>query len=294
MFNLIINRLFFLILFSCMFLKMSNSDLLPIFAGLATITGLAVLGFASKEHYGDDQSAQYQTPPQFYKNKQGGNPLNSFRSPNHNMPARTQQMGLSNGGDQLLSYQLYQQSTNASVPTIQQLNSISGQSQDQTENGALEGGLSSTKSPYALLNDGGPQMYASEFQAVNLGSERAQSISACAQNAPTFVATSLLPKPSNPGEQSWDVDAPNNILANQNFLSAVQQMGVDTVLGSTRNQSYDIRDNIPNPINVVSPWNMTSILPDLEKRPLSCFVPQGGMYGCNAPGSNVNGTYVGQ
>lgn len=273
---------------------MSNSDLLPIFAGLATITGLAVLGFASKEHYGNDQSGEYQTPPQFYKNKQSGNPLNAFKSPNQNMSAGGQKMGLANGGDQMLSYQLYQQSINAATPTLQQLNTISGESQDQTEGGSLEGGLSSSKSPYALLNDGGPQMYASEFQAVNLGSERAQSISACAQNAPTFVSSSLLPKPAIPGEQSWDVDAPNNILANQNFLSAIQQMGVDTVMGSTRNQSYDIRSAPPNPINVVSPWNNTSILPDLEKRPLSCDIPTGGLYGCGAPGVNMNGTYVGQ
>lgn len=257
---------------------MSNSDLLPIFAGLATITGLAVLGLASKEHYADDQSAQYQVPPQFYKNKQGG----------------SQKIIPPNGGDQMMDYRLYQQSVNAATPTLQQLNAISGQSQDQTEGGALEGGLSSSKAPYAMLNDGGPNMYASEFQAVNLGQGRGQSINACAQNAPTFIATSLLPNPSNPGEQSWDVDAPNNILANQNFLSAIQQMGVDTVMGSTRNQSYDIRNTPPNPINVVSPWNQTSIIPDLERRPLSCFVPQGGLYGCGAPGANVNGTYVGQ
>lgn len=277
-----------------MFLKMSNSDLLPIFAGLATITGLAVLGFASKEHYEDNQAAQYQTPPQFYRNKQGENPMANFKAPNMNMPAGSQKMGLSNGGDQMLSYQLYQQAVNAATPTLEQLNAISGQSQDQTEEGALEGGISSSKAPYAMLGGGGGNMYATEFQSVNLGSERAQSISACAQNAPTFVATSLLPKPAIPGEQSWDVDAPNNILANQNFLSAIQQMGVDTVMGSTRNQSYDIRNNIPNPINNLSPWNQSTIIPDLEKRPLDCFVPQGGLYGCGAPGANANGTYVGQ
>lgn len=99
----------------------------------------------------------------------------------------------------------------------------------------LGGGLSADSAPYNVLNDQGPTLYASEFQAVNYGNERAQSISACAQNAPTFVATSLLPKPAIPGQQAWDIGAPNNILANQNFLSATQQIGVDTVLGSTKN-----------------------------------------------------------
>jgi hypothetical protein len=272
---------------------MSKIDLLPIFAGLATITGLAVVSMMTKENY-ENKNMNYPTPPQFYRNKQNSDPLSAFKSPNQNMPARNQRINLSNTGDQLLSYQLYQQAVNASTPTIEQLNDISGQSQEQTGNGSLDGGLSSNKAPYALLNDGGPPMYASEFQAVNLGSERSQSISACAQNAPTFVATSLLPKPAIPGQESWDIGAPNNILANQNFLSATQQIGVDTVMSSTRNQSYDIRSNIPNPINVVSPWNNTDILPDLEKRPLDCFIPEGGLYGCGSPGINVNGTFVGQ
>jgi hypothetical protein len=277
-----------------MFLKMSGSDLFPIFAGLAAITGLAVIGLTSKEQFGNE-GAGYPSNPQFYKNRKSENPLGAYKSPNQSMPAGKQRMNLSNTGDQMLSYQLYQQAINAATPTMQQLNAISGQSQEQTGNGELDGGLSSEKAPYAMLNDGGPQMYASEFQAVNLGSDRAQSISACAQNAPTFVATSLLPKPAIPGQQSWDVDAPSNILSNQNFLSATQQIGLDTVLGSTRNQSYDIRGNIPNPINVVSPWGNPSIIPDLEKRPLDCFLPTDqGMYGCGTPGANTNGTYVGQ
>lgn len=277
-----------------MFLKMSGSDLLQIFTGLAAITGLAVVGLTSKEQFGNEDTS-YPSNPQFYKNKSNKKPLGAFKSPNQSMPAGKQRMNLSNTGDQMLSYQLYQQSVNAATPTVQQLNAISGQSQEQTGNGELEGGLSADKAPYAMLNDGGPQMYATEFQAVNLGSDRAQSISACAQNAPTFVATSLLPKPAIPGQQSWDVDAPNNILANQNFLAATQQIGLDTVLGSTRNQSYDIRGTVVNPINVVSPWNNTSIIPDLERRPLSCFLPTDqGMYGCGTPGANTDGTFVGQ
>ena len=110
-----------------------------------------------------------------------------------------------------------------------------------------------------------------------------------------FVATSLLPNPSIPGQPSWDINAPQNILANQNFLAATQQVGIDTVLGSSRNTSYDIRNNIVNPINVVSPWMNTSITPDLEKRPLDCFIPSNGLYGCSTSGgANTNGTYVGK
>lgn len=282
---------------------MSESAIIASALGGLVIAGLVALGTTQKEGYTQYKSntqsnVKYPTPPQFYAGAHKKT-LSSYRSPSQSQPSGTISNSLDNTGSQLLAYQLYQQAVNASTPTSQQLNAISGQSQEQTGEGAvsLGGGLSNKVAPYALLNDGGPSMYGSEFQAVNLGSERAQSISACAQNAPTFVATSLLPKPAIPGQQAWDVNAPNNILANQNFLSATQQIGVDTTLSSRRNQSYDIRNTIPNPINVISPWNNTSIMPDLEKRPLDCFIPQDqGIYGCGGPtvGANTNGTFVGQ
>lgn len=219
----------------------------------------------------------------------------AFAGPPGNIPQSQANINLSASGDQLLAYQLYQQAVNAATPTLQQLNSISGESQMQTGPSVLRGGVSSDYAPYDVLGNGGPELYASEYQAVNIGNPRADAISACAQNAPTFVATSLLPKPSVPGQDSWDIGAPQNILATQNFLSAVQQIGTDTVLSSNKNASYDLRSVIVNPINVVSPWNNTSITPDLERRPLDCYLPQDGLYGCGAPqvGANMNGTYVG-
>lgn len=277
---------------------MSETGIIASAFGGLLIAGLVALGSNKKESYADYKtSVKYPTPSQFY----AGNPqkgLAAFKSPNQSQSGGSIGSNLDSTGSQLLAYQLYQQAVNASTPTAGQLATISGQSQEQTGSGAvgLGGGLSSREAPYATLNDGGPPLYGSEYQAVNIGSERAQSISACAQNAPTFVATSLLPKPAIPGQQAWNINAPNNILANQNFLSAVQQIGVDTTLSSRRNQSYDIRNTIPNPINVISPWNNTTILPDLEKRPLDCFIPSdSGLYGCGAPavGSNLNGTFVG-
>jgi hypothetical protein len=214
-----------------------------------------------------------------------------FAGPPGGVPQSQANISLSAGGDQLLSYQLYQQGINAATPTLQQLNSISGESQQQTGNDAmLKGGVSSNFAPYNILGTG-PELYNSEYQAVNLGNPRAESISTCAQNSPSEVATSLLPKPSVPGQNSWDISAPQNILANQNFLSATQQVGVDTVLSSLRNASKDIRGDVtPNPINTVSPWLNTTIQPDLERRPLQCGMPSNGLYGC---GTNLGGSYVG-
>jgi hypothetical protein len=221
--------------------------------------------------------------------------INKFVGPDANTPQNETTVNLNSSGDQLLDYQLYQQAVNAATPSIQQLQSISGESQMQTGNDSpLRGGVASDYAPYNMLGHMGPENYNTEYQAVNIGNARADAISACAQNAPTFVATSLLPKPSVPGEETWDISAPQNILATQNFLAATQQIGVDTVLSSNKNPSYDIRGDIPNPINVVSPWNQTSIIPDLERRPLQCFVPQDGLYGCGGPaiGANMGGQFV--
>ena len=238
--------------------------------------------FASgkKEHFYNDTNQQDRSN-------------NVYRGPNGALPGSQQTVNLNSSGDQLLAYQIYQQAVNAATPTQQQLDTISGQSMEQTGEGAVKlgGGVSSKTAPYSILN---ANKHEAEFQAVNFASERAQNISACAQNAPTFIATSLLPKPTIPGQQSWDINAPQNILANQNFLSATQQMGVDTVLGSLRNPSYDIRNNIPNSISVVSPWMNSTIMPDLEKRPLDTFIPSNGLYGAGPSGCGVKGNYVGQ
>ena len=267
---------------------MAEAGLIISGLGSVMIAGLLTHSAVVKkeEKYTNDT---YPRPPMFYQSKKY-DPRMALRSPNAYQPSSS--INFDETGSQALAYQLYQQAVNASVPTLAQLQSISGQSQEQTGIGAemLGGGLSSKTAPYALLLG---DKVSNEFQAVNYGSERAQSISACAQNAPSFVSTSLLPKPVNPGEETWEVNAPNNILANQQFLSAVQQIGTDTTLSSRRNQSYDIRPTIPNPINVVSPFNQSTIMPDLERRPLSCWIPQDqGLYGCGSPGVNTNPTYV--
>lgn len=270
--------------------------------GLAAITSLLVSeNFSNTENFDNDRTIKRPPPSQmrkenFYNTSPGANGAQSntrYSGPNPNTPRGETNVNLNESGDQLLSYQIYQQAVNAATPTQQQLDSISGQSYEQTGAGAVKtgGGVSDKTAPYSILNG---NLHNSEYQAVNFANQRAENISACAQNAPTFVATSLLPKPTMPGEQSWDINAPQNILANQNFLSATQQVGIDTVLGSLRNPSYDLRNNIPNPINVVSPWMNTTITPDLERRPLDTFIPSNGIYGAAPSGCNTNPTYVGK
>ena len=150
------------------------------------------------ESFGNDESVQTQQQRErFYNQNPAANRAmgtQKYGKPNGNLPNKQQTINLNSSGDQLLSYQIYQQAVNAATPTEEQLKSISGQSQEQTGKGAIAmgGGLSEETAPYDILNG---NLYDSEYQAVNLANERAQKISACAQNAPTFCCNQSFAQP---------------------------------------------------------------------------------------------------
>jgi len=204
-----------------------------------------------------------------------------------NRRSHSQSSGPPVGGTQSASYQLYQQAVNASTPNIAQLENASNLP------GGGYGYTSSPEVPGLVPPAGG--MY--DAAAVDYGNRRAELISPCAQNAPTFVASSLLPKMNLPGVPSWNV-TDTEALAQQDFLAPIQQFGTDTVMSSNRNASYDLRNTIANPIGVVSPWLNSTITPDLSRRPLDGYVPEDGIYGtgnaCNFSPSEspINGTML--
>ena len=181
------------------------------------------------------------------------------------------------GGTQSAAFQLYQQAVNSATPTVTQLENASNLP------GGGYGYIDTPDAPGMVPFAGEGTFY--DASAVDFGNRRAELISPCSQNSPTFVASSLLPKVNLPGVPSWDV-TDTTALANQDFLSASQQIGVDTVLSSLRNPSIDIRNSIPNPINVVSPWMNSTITPDLQRRPLDAYVPQSGVYGAGINNSS--------
>lgn len=77
----------------------------------------------------------------------------------------------------------------------------------------------------------------------------------------------LLPNDPN---SKWAEVNPSGAgdIAGKNFLNAGALVGVNTIGSSLRNASWDLRSEVPNPQVVVSPWNQTSISPDLARRPL--------------------------
>jgi len=63
-------------------------------------------------------------------------------------------------------------------------------------------------------------------------------------------------------------------LGDSNLLNSGYHVGIDTVGQTLRNASYDLRSEPPNPQVPVSPWNQTTIEPDINRRP---FEIGGGM-----------------
>jgi hypothetical protein len=57
-------------------------------------------------------------------------------------------------------------------------------------------------------------------------------------------------------------------LEDQNFLTAGYHIGINTVGQSLRNANRQLRSEPPNPQVKVSPWQQTTIEPDINRRPL--------------------------
>ena len=80
----------------------------------------------------------------------------------------------------------------------------------------------------------------------------------------------LLPQDKKNDVNNFNKEYPvsEGILKGVNFLEAGYQVGVNTVGQSLRNANQQLRSEPPNPQVNVSPWQNTTIGPDLGRRPL--------------------------
>lgn len=167
------------------------------------------------------------------------------------------------------AYSVYQQSINAATPNMDNFRAIGA------ETVSLPG-------PNVFSND--------NFHPTDSNRGREHNLSLCAQNMPTGgtaalnVASSLLPSPAglDKFEGFESCGTATNLLANQVFLSPGGQAGLNTVSGSLKNSNLSIRSEPPNPVLSVGPWGLSSIYPDLTRRPLEGCGPSFGLYG-NGP-----------
>ena len=87
---------------------------------------------------------------------------------------------------------------------------------------------------------------------------------------PALKAEDLLPKEDSDAIKEFNIAKPagEGILSGVNMLDAGFHVGVNSVGQSLRNANRQLRSEPPNPQVNVSPWQMSSIGPDLLRRPL--------------------------
>lgn len=78
----------------------------------------------------------------------------------------------------------------------------------------------------------------------------------------------LLPK--NAANSDWAQVNPagQGDVQNQNFLTAGYHVGINSIGSTLRNANMQLRSEIPNPQVKVSPWQQSTIEPDLNRKPL--------------------------
>tara|TARA_B110000285_G_scaffold208509_1_gene248774 strand:+ start:320 stop:1159 length:840 start_codon:yes stop_codon:yes gene_type:complete len=105
----------------------------------------------------------------------------------------------------------------------------------------------------------------------------------------------LLPKEDKEAilQFTEDDNISDGILKGVNFLNAGFHIGVNSVGQSLRNGNQQIRSEPPNPQTQVSPWQNTTISPDLQRRPLelteSCAKSQNNTNTPEVPGRYTGG-----
>lgn len=83
-----------------------------------------------------------------------------------------------------------------------------------------------------------------------------------------LTAADLLPKDAANSQWAQVNPAGQGSVADQNFLTAGVHIGIDTIGQSLRNANLTIRPDPPNPQSVVSPWNQSTITPDVAIKSL--------------------------
>lgn len=78
----------------------------------------------------------------------------------------------------------------------------------------------------------------------------------------------LLPKDAANSKWAQANPAGQGDVKDQNFLTAGFLVGVNTVGQTLRNANLQLRSEPPNPQYKVSPWNQTTMEPDINRRPL--------------------------
>jgi hypothetical protein len=125
-----------------------------------------------------------------------------------------------------------------------------------------------------------PDMASSGFGSVNPsdpnGNETFGKVVAPLQSGPAptcfprdrLTADDLLPKDAANSKWAQLNPAGQGDVRDQNFLTAGYHVGINTTGSSKRNANLQLRSEPINPQNVVSPWQQSTIEPNVYQRPL--------------------------
>ena len=110
--------------------------------------------------------------------------------------------------------------------------------------------------------------YDTDFGTVSGGSALTASPDAICYPRDRLTGDDLLPKDAANSKWAQMNPAGQGDVRDQNFLTAGYHIGINTVGQTRRNANYQLRSDPPNPQVPVSPWNISTIEPDLNRRPL--------------------------
>jgi hypothetical protein len=115
--------------------------------------------------------------------------------------------------------------------------------------------------------DGNDPLGNSVFNPVDASEERTYDNSTCMPRD-NLTSKDLLPTDAQDSKWAQMNPSSNGSIFDGSYLNAAYHIGVSTVGSSLRNPNLQLRSEIPNPQNVVSPWQNSTISPDTNKRQL--------------------------
>jgi len=154
------------------------------------------------------------------------------------------------------------------------LNAPSPPANVQTVGGGGPSPSAGNGSPSDLQGVGGAQLTAAEPSGneFNMPIQGIQTAPANCYPQNTLTPQDLLPEGQASQIEQFNEGVPEvgeGILRGVNYLDAGFHTGVNTIGQSLRNANLNLRAEPPNPRTQVSPWMMSTIDPDLARRPLS-------------------------
>ena len=177
-----------------------------------------------------------------------------------------------NGGSANVNANMAVANNNAGVGNSELLNSPSPPSNVQAVENSNGPGNGPGNGPSDLQQQG--QLSASEPSGneFNLPIQGIQTAPANCYPQNTLTPQDLLPEGQASQIEQFNEGVPEvgeGILRGVNYLDSGFHIGVNTIGQSLRNANLNLRAEPPNPRTQVSPWMMSTIDPDLARRPMN-------------------------